>query len=377
MNGTSEDLNVKVDEVKDEASAIFELVGLKELAEFEPSTYYERIQTFLDQAQSATVKVSRLSGEASAGALIIKSALDKLFVSAPSRRLIFGFACRLRRGLIFETKQLFLRGVIGRGDCFSPSGKGMRREASAGNGLRFEIVDLRISSVGVGLHGELEKLKGVGFKCREDLGSFAEINNILGDLGRASEIPGGTAERGSEVSGLRVFTNFMVSNLQPQRFSPFHDIALGSQVTDVPEYLRQAIAALREGRLRGNKVARLYVPFLLNWARTMDLSVEAPKRRSPKKFAPLDILIMDTVFSDLMRDVPGLQLVPLVFLDRVFKSTEHIADGRRETLKSFFLDSRRKWLQRLVRLDTEPSVPSNILSDASRRKFSEELAKKS
>jgi hypothetical protein len=261
--------------------------------------------------------------------------------------------------------------VLGKGGCFFEKKSEEIHESSAANGLKVRIVDLKVGSIGVGLHGDLEGFKGVGLKCRDDLGEAGDINRNLDAIDKML----GSAAASEEVenpSSLRLLTNYTIVSVRPQKFVSFNDISLGRSITDVPEYLRQAITALRGGRIRAEKVSRLYVPFLVNWARTMDLSQEIPK-----KSRQLDDMITESSFSDLMREVPGLYLVALTFLDRAFKDGgEKIEESRQSRLKQFFLDDRRKWLRRLVRLDTEPSIPSGILSPTSRMRYAEELARR-
>src|SRR5262249_22792119 len=113
------------------------------------------------------------------------------------------------------------------------------------------------------------------------------------------------------------------------------------------------------------KVARFFVPALINFARCMDVTATEPS---------LDEQLTGGRLS-AFKDVAGMELVFLTLADRAYGQDERsFHPDRLSRLKRFLTSS--TWLHKLLRTHDSSAVPvpEAVLTPVSRRKFLREAA---
>lgn len=162
--------------------------------------------------------------------------------------------------------------------------------------------------------------------------------------------------------GVRLLRNCFIPESGAARYEGFYDLALESDFLSKVE-LQVLLGRLLASRIAAAKVARFYIPLLVNWIRSTSFPGQA-----------VDQLVPSSAFTRI-KDVDGSELLVLTVVDRAFDGSwdtaalgNEEAKDRLETLKRHLTS--KDWIARLVRGSRRGrSVPSYVLSPTSRRSF--------
>lgn len=324
-------------------SALVDLVGVRELAADEPSAYVRHAQnfrTFLERAfdQRPTSRVYFFR--------------DHCYVQDSEYDSLVAALQALQRELLFHA-HLHIRAVIASGDIDAKAlpietaalgGRVAKRPSKATAAAQTQpqpvITGYAFNENAAKLFGDLETLKGIGLAIDEHV------------------LP-------QPPSPSLAMENFFITEGRARRYHAFWDLKL-TESAIAPESLAALIRNFRQSRAASRKVARFFVPPLVNWARNMNMAEGS-----------VPTLDADIVYGRLgaFRDVTGVELVYLTLIDRIYSDAAKKYDvARVAALKGFFLKAR--WIHTLLRshdYNTVP-IPRSVLSNASRRAFITEVA---
>ena len=314
-------------------SAIIELVGIRELATDSPSDYIQKIREFRFALESS------YDSDSSTNTYIFR---DSCYLEDASLPHLVKFIRSLRTTLLLRSS-LVVRGAIAKG---SLSIAPIKSESPF---LTARLQGFECGSVASQLFGFLERLKGVGIFVANSVydDSGANLDNAF-------------------------FDNCYVSESRYNKYIEFVDLSLDSEFMTWSN-LGKLLSLFSKARFFSKKIARFYIPILVNWAKHMNLGPRSEENLD------LDDYIVNKRILEKCRDVLGIELVFLALMDRVF-SAPPMANVGADTMESVRTNNLRKyfrrsqWLHRFIMTDSKTmNVPSFILRGLSRRHFAEEL----
>jgi hypothetical protein len=322
-------------------SALIDLVGVRELAAEDPARYIVHASNF--RAVLERVFAAQRDSR-------VYFFRDHCYVTETTAEILLSLMQRLRRELLLHA-QLHVRAAVTAGDIGATIvhvtsaanlGVPLRKRGSPAVITQSTpiITGYWFNQLAAKLFGDLEALKGIGISLDFDPYPNSAVH-------------------------IATMENYFITEGRARRYHGFRDLRLDDSSMDTAT-LNALLRNFRESRASSKKVARFFVPPLVNWARSMSMV--------PGAEPTLD---KEVVFGRLnpFRDVTGIELVYLTLVDRIYSADTSSFDGTRvAALKGFFLSA--KWIHALLRShdnNTAP-IPRAVLSNSSRRAFITEVA---
>jgi hypothetical protein len=312
-------------------SALIDLVGVRERAFDEPDDYLGFASEFraaLERVFSARKKTR------------IYFFRDHCYIEEPELTVLLDGICELRVVTLLDGS-VNIRGVISaeglKAKALGAPMSSLQKERGADGpirGFQFGVVAAR-------LFGRLEMLKGIGIS----------VDGLRADI------------KPHDLS-TRTMLNYYVSEGRGRQYTEFRDVRFRQEelTTTLLDHL---VRTFMHSRASSKKVARFFVPALVNFARCMDIAGAEPSFEEQLTRGRLSSF----------RDVSGMELVYLTLADRAYGLDERSFHPERLTRLKRFLTS-STWLHNLLRTydSSAVPVPDAILTPISRRKFLRDAA---
>jgi hypothetical protein len=320
--------------------ALLELVGVRSLAVDEPIEYGQRTKDFYNGIYNS------LSTRKDFDIYFFR---DHCYAEHRSIKSLIAFLHALQSELL-QRHSLLIRGALAEGDLESKklevtlegkNTKGVVVGSNTLNGFRFDALSSE-------LFGMQERLKGVGV-------------NVSSKLVKKHE---------NLVAKGTIFENVYVTNRTTNRYEGFWDIALHKDMFSTAN-LSRIIHQMMHARVFSKKIARFYVPVLVNWILHQELSDDPSPVSELRQNLKLDERIAAGSLASV-RDIIGVDVVYLALLNRVYSKDNKLNEERvlcaRTHLKG------RSWLIKLLQKeDMSTILPDNIISSKSIRAFAKDL----
>ncbi|SOD99759.1 hypothetical protein [Spirosoma fluviale] len=328
-------------------SSIIELIGIRELAEDDPKAFIEAINSFKGQINIAFNAVLTDSNELySFQAHLFR---DYCYIQCNNIDKLLKFLEELRYNLLVEKSFMFRAAII----------KGILNLDKNDEDIQIEDEYIKgvVFTYGFGvesskLYGIIERFKGAGIFIDEDLKN--ELNEFL------------------------VFQNYYITDISTRKYHQYWDVRFNSK-DQVFNKLNNVIKKVYESRVISKKLARFYVPFLVNLARNLEYNIE------DKNYTKiLDDFIKLTVLEKL-KDIVGIELVYLTLIERIFSDDDKKSLNKNNNpevekkIEDLIIKlSKNNWLLEILRADNKfHSIPQEIINSKTRRKALREFAVKS
>jgi hypothetical protein len=363
-------------------SSVIEPVGIRDLAKDDPGEYRNRVQDFLDQIKrSLRSDMEKIS---------IYFMNDYAFIQTENLDTLLDFLTKIRNRLI--NKNMVIRGALTEGDL-----QAEKIEEDLFSNLH-SIMGYEFGPLATELAGMQDGLKGLGIKITKKVARERKKNedkyyDLLTKKDKTKTL---TAKEKAFLKSNKAicdlpnfFYNYHITDSKVRRYDGYYDLALDNDYL-TPANLSKIIKLFRQSRVSSKKLARFFIPLLVNWTKHMDLSPDEesnnpdsqPSTGSPtetdateESFYDLDILISKGKLTGL-REIIGLELIFLSLMDRVFGSNSELGKydkDRIDRLRTYY-KSIRKWVQKYIRSDNQPVlIPKNILTPRSKRRFAKYL----
>lgn len=347
---------------------MIELVGVRDLAAEDPSSYkmamtqlFNAVREALDDAdKSAKHKVT------------VCGFLDKCLATCDDLEILVRFVVSVRDELMSAASQSsFLRGVVIETTTdqmkeklemskdpdsehkalgaplfrafnehpVSPHREWRNKEITYGYHLEVE---------GVHLFGKLERFKGIGIWIERRL-----------------------ADSLHKIAKIETVPNVYVFDSRASRFREFVDLKLKADFL-TEKVLEDLLLQMHQAKGRSAKMARLYVPLLVNWIQSMDMG-EKPRDEANKN----DPQFLDVALArggmDWIRGVVGYEAVIWALAERVFgRASGRVEDSRKiGTLAKL---QKAPWTADVMRTDKAGvDIPEDICSLRTQNRYRTEM----
>lgn len=358
-------------------SGVIEPVGIRDLAKDDPEEYRKHIQHFLKQ-----IKYS-LTSDLNAIKLYFLN--DYLFIETEDLETIILFICNLRTRLI--QSKMVVRGAISDGNLEAKEIKANSLKEGA------SICGYEFGALATELSGMRDGLKGLGIKVAKRLVKKRvqiedKLKTIIEQKNQKLQINGEDEvflQQYGKLSLLpQFFYNYHITDSKIRRYDGYYDLQLDEEFL-TPSNLDKIMRLFRQSRVSSKKLARFFIPLLINWSKHMNLAPpEKPENLSTETSkTKLDADVMEDSYKDLdglissgkltgFREIIGIELVFLSLMDRIFGTNTDIETYDQEKLNKLrnYYKRIRKWIQNYIRSDNQPVlIPKNILKPSSKRKF--------
>jgi hypothetical protein len=254
-------------------SSFIDLVGIKDLAEFDSTAYYRNLEYYKEHVVN-NWPVLRDCG----GALSLFS--DCAFIESPQRAPLFQFLRRLRHQLLIEG--IYFKAAV----SDKPLGKNETPENER-NALGLSLTTFGVHAAT--LVGMQESLKGIGISVAHSIRDTFICQSFF--------IPQAPSHQTRLYNDLR---------LLPTDFQP--------------ETLDRVFQQMLRTKCVSTRTARYYVSFLILWVRSLEWqAVKIGKREFPISPEYVFHELVDPHMYSLLGDVEGMEFVYFAMLAKVFE----------------------------------------------------------
>lgn len=321
-------------------ASIIEIVGIKELVEDDYDMFTKLVTRFsvsLNQVAADTIRIH----DASEVSLFIFR--DHCYAEANNLPVLIFFITRLRVNF-FESTNYFFRSVITTGNLLIKDPQKSNSPITA-NGSKAEITFMEYSDVSTRLYALVERFKGIGIMVDRDMLKQSESWHFLEN---------------------RIMENYYVSDLPNKKYQSFFDVNIESNDILYTK-LREVFLRMHRDKLYSKKLARFYIPILINIAKNLDLRSIAES--SENSFAK----IIGKPLVTKNKDVPFFEFFYFVLIDKLYDKS-NITIMKESGLQDEAIQLQKKiasntWLLELLRNDSKfTDIPEELLSDSKRRK---------
>lgn len=319
-------------------AAILEIVGIKELAEDDYEKFSLVTTNFKLKAIQSVMPLIDKSRKLSLSIFLFK---DHCYIQANDLNALINYIFSLRKSF-FEVSHYFFRCALTVGDLSLNESK-IERKKSQETQSTAEIKYFEYSEVSTKLYAMLERFKGIGIML--DLESLVKEN----------------AFKSVKYS---YFTNYFITDIANKKYQPYYDVAIRGD-DFIYEALPQLFKRMGKDKLLSKKVARFYIPLLVNIARSFDLTTSKNEERSLPN-------IIGTPAVTKHKDVPGFDFFFYMLIDNLFdvERNKKLRDtGYDEELNNIEKKlAKNSWLLESLRNDSRFfDIPKEILNNSRRR----------
>lgn len=321
-------------------SAIVEMFGLKDLATDDPVKFEQGVANFYKDVRELLGAYPDVN--------LIHNTDYCLFIT-PKGPDLLSLLDRLRTKLL--ARGIVFRAVVAPKETKPTVSKDQKKD-----------MGLCLDKNGCELRGRVEQFKGLGIQIDSKYFDHPSFDKTGRDEWR-----------------VRIFRNCYFPSSSQDGHVDYDDLAIDPKATE-PANTDRLVNMVRENCHHSVKMARFFIPFLINWARNMDFS----KRRdalSPKnRFAGrgLDYYITDRRLGCL-NNVTGHALVYAALINRLYPKptnfeTAGVNKERWRMMHDFLVNNSRRLLAEIRDDDKGTRIRDFILRRASRRAFHLEVA---
>lgn len=328
------------------ASAIVEIFGLKDLAADSPGEFKQCIVDFHKA-------IDQLRGDVPQ--LVCFENTDFCIFTHP-------FAFRLLYFLRELRGRLFRKGIVIRALTIPQETAPVVINTVSKKGIQLD-------EIGCTLKARVEQIKGLCLMVDEQFFDHPSFGKEL------EKFPENDRERCREL----VFKNCYFPLSNDEGHVEFNDIRIEPKAT-IAANTDLLVSLVRRACLHSTKVARFFIPLLINWARHMDLSTRRDAREE-NKARPGRGLDFHIVRRELgcLSNVTGHTLLYATLIDRLYPKPKNFSDSHidpeRWTLMHEYLVNHAQKLLTEIRSDEKGTrIRDYILRRASRRAFHIEVA---
>ncbi len=316
-------------------ASIIEIVGIKELAEDAYDKFTEITYEFRASAEQAVGDTLHKFRDVTLEIFLFK---DHCYLKSNDFTSLIHYIQRLRIRF-FLSKNYFFRCVITEGDL------GIKETVAKEipnliTKSKFEIKSMEYSDISIRLNAMMERFKGIGIMLDTDKLGGANLNKF------------------------KTFTNFYITDVNNKKYQSFTDLSLDSN-DELFDYAKEIFERMYYDKMYSKKLARFYIPLLINLAKNYDLTISVDKENSIGK-------ILGKTMVTKNKDVSGFEFFFYMLIDRIFDSAYNSkirkTDFEDELIQIEKNLAQNNWLLELLRNDSKfYDIPKEILTNSKRR----------
>ncbi|MCF0049547.1 hypothetical protein LXM25_05750 [Dyadobacter sp. LJ53] len=270
-------------------SAIIELVGLKEYAEDNPAIFNNTVKEFKETIHSTfTLYFDHYESYKNTDFEVYIYRDYSYFQCSDFDKLVNYII--LLQSRFFEAQSYFFRSVVIKGRLnlnHTPNPKSTIFNVNN----QVLVNSFGLSEIPTRLYGMMERFKGVGILVDEQI-----VSNLHDQS--------------------KTFTNYYVTELLSRKLESFQDISFLND-NSLFYSLKKILEIISESRNMSKKLARFYIPLLINIAKNYNYSLE-------NKLPSLTSLVGKGTLNKL-RTIHGIELFYCAIIDSIFNEEDRIS----------------------------------------------------